>query len=953
MRKKVLYIIFASLLTNIQLFAVKAYPYPITVTQADGTTITIQMHGDEHFNYITTEDGYLIRKDEKNIFRYAKFANGAFEILDQKATNANKRDLNEKLVVEKLEQNPNLSSVLLARRAQRISKISTNTTATNQFPVTGSPRSLVILVNFSDKSYVTPNPKTAFTNLLNETGYSVNDGTGSARDYFIESSFGQFSPQFDVVGPFNLSPNMAYYGTNDTNDKDQNPRQLIIDACAAADANGVDFKTYDIDNNGIVDNIFVFYAGFNEAENSASMPNTIWPHRWSLGNYNTKFDGKTIYDYACTSELRGSSGSTMCGIGTFTHEFGHVLGLVDYYHTTENKKALENWSIMDAGAYLNLGRTPPSYSAYDRFYLGWLKPTELKTAQNVTIQPLISSNSAYLISQNGNHNLNGANPISTEFFLVENRQKTGFDTYLPAAGMLIWHIDYNVLAWNSNSPNNYTGPTQTASSHMRVYLQPLSGNTTTPGTAFTTGSFNPTLWNGTNINKPITAISVTNEVVSFKFMGGGNVPIITSKGLFETFSTVQGTPSEVQQFKITGKLLTSNINLSFTTNTHFQMRKQTDTENDWRSSISLASVSGLVDTTLILVRYNPTIPSYSSIHTDKIQIAATNAENQFINLNGTSTRKVYVVPPVATEGTEVSSGQYIANWNEVFDASGYYLTAYSITDGTSTQIEGFDSGTKAPADWIITASGVTTSPNFSGKSVPAIKLTKKNEYIQTENYPIYASEMSFFIRSMGSKTGILKVEGNGENYWATIDEIAVDSNYTAIKKYTLSALDKFTQFRLTYAQSYDFPIAIDDISVSFPVNLEFQLNNKWITEQTDTLRNLVSGIPHFYKLKASDLTLNTDKTIKYENTTEYSNIVQVDVLPYNNSKILRVERLSNSSDIVVFLENKNNPIHIYNTSGQLIKSIMPTDLKVNISTYLKKHNLYLILSGDKSNKIVF
>lgn len=951
MRKNIIFIALALLLVSTKLEAVKAYPNPLTLTQADGTTITVRLHGDEHFNYTTTKDGYLIRKDDKGVFRYAKLINGQFELLNQKANDLLKRDLSEKQLTNQLEKNPDFGSTLLSRRAQKINKISANATVSNQFPITGTPRSLVILVNFSDKSYVTPTPKTAFTDLLNKVGYSTNGGTGSARDYFIESSFGQFSPQFDVVGPFNLTPNMEYYGKNDTNDNDQNPQQLVIDACAAANAGGVDFTIYDTDNDGVVDNIFVYYAGYNEAEGAAAT--TIWPHRWSLGNYNTKFDGKIIFDYACTSELRSASGSNMCGIGTFTHEFGHVLGLADYYHTTEDKKTLENWSIMDGGAYLNQGRTPPSYSSFDRFYLGWLTPTELKTAQNGTLESLITSNKAYLISQNGNHNLNGDNPSPSEYFIIENRQKTGFDAFLPSAGMLIWHIDYNASAWNNNSPNNYTGTSQTASSHMRVYLQPLSGSTTTPGTAFTTGSFIPTLWNGTNINKPITGITVTNGVVDFRFMGGGNVPIITTKGTVETFSTVQGTPSVEQQFKITGKLLTSNLNLSFTTNTHFQMRKETDTENDWRSTISLASVSGLVDTTLILVRYNPTIPSYSSIHTDKIQIAATNAENQFINLNGTSTRKIYVVPPVATEGTEVSSGQYIANWNEVFDASGYYLTAYSIADGTSTHSEGFDAALIAPLDWIITATGVTTSAAFSGKSIPAIQLRKKDEYIQTEKYPTYASELSFFIKSIGSKTGILKVQGNGVNGWATIAEIAVSDSYTATKKYTLSALDKFTQFRLTYTQSDDFYIAIDDISVSFPVKLDYQLKNKWITETTDTLRNLISGISHFYKIKASDITLNLDKTIKYNNTTDYSNIIEVNTLHDTDKNKLRVERIGNSNEICVFLENKNNLVYIYNTSGQLITSINPIDLKVNISPYLKKHNLYLIMSGDKSNKVVF
>jgi len=312
---------------------------------------------------------------------------------------------------------------------------------------------LVILVNFSDKDFITANPQTAFTDLLNQEGYSANGGTGSARDYFHDASNGLFNPQFDVAGPYTLPHNFAFYGENDTDDQDKNPRQMVIDACVLADASGVDFAQYDTDNDGYVDNIFIYYAGYNEAENAPA--NTIWPHRWSLSNYNTKFDGKIIFDYACTSELRGKSGSNMCGIGTFCHEFGHVLGLVDYYATNNSTHhTLSYWNIMDAGAYLNLGRTPPTYSAYDRFYLNWLIPIELKTKQEVTLDALTESNKSYIITQNGNHNLNGSNPDPTEFFTLENRQPKGWDTYLPGHGLIITRINYNASTWSSNTPNN-------------------------------------------------------------------------------------------------------------------------------------------------------------------------------------------------------------------------------------------------------------------------------------------------------------------------------------------------------------------------------------------------------------------------------------------------------------------------------------------------------------------
>jgi len=833
MKNNLIFITIALLLISTKLCAIKAYPHPITVTQPDGTELTIQLHGDEFFNYKTTEDGYLIRQDEKGIFRYAKFNNGEFEVLEQKVSNISKRSIIEKQIISKLDRNPNFSATLMQRKAQKANKVSTDTKVSNQYPLTGSPRSLVILVNFSDKSYVTPSPNVAFTNLLNQQGYSTNGGTGSARDYFIESSFGQFSPQFDVVGPFTLPQNMEYYGKNNSNGDDQNPQQLTIDACTVANNNGVDFTKYDTDNNGIVDNIFVYYAGNNEAEGAPA--NTIWPHRWSLGNSNTKFDGKIIFDYACTSELRGSNGSTMCGIGTFTHEFGHVLGLVDYYHTTENKKTLENWSIMDGGAYLNSGRTPPSYSSYDRFFLGWLKPTELKSPQNVSIQSLISSNKAFLISQNGNHNLDGANPVSTEFFIVENRQKTGFDAYLPAAGMLVWHIDYYESAWDSNSPNNYSGVSQTPTNHMRVYLQPLSGQTTTPGTAFTSGSYFPTLWNGTDINKPITAINVSSGVVTFKFMGGNSI----------------------------------------------------------------------------------------------------------------------IDAPLATDATEITIKSFVANWEEVDKAKGYYLTAYSKSEGESTDKETFDKGLEMPIDWKINANSITTSPSYSGETVPALILKNNYDSIQTEQYPSTVTKISFYIKSMSTSTNKLKLNGWNGLSWVTINNISITSGLDAILNFDLNRTDNYTQFKLIYNTSNATSTAIDDISVTFAENVEYICKNKWKENLSDTLYNLVSGRTHYYKVFASDVAYYTDNTKIYEILSAQSNVVTLQTLPYNDAKKVRTERELETNDMLVFLEDTNQNILIYNTSGQMVANIKPTDLKVNITNYLRPHNIYIISVGNRFSKIIF
>lgn len=567
-------ITFFLLLTSIiYIYAVRAYPGMVTITQPDGVKLTIKINGDEFFKYRTTADGYLVTQNASGYYVYASIdAQGKMIASAQVAKNADKRNAADAQFLMKMPEN----IILNAPKSFRVKSNANNLQKPRKaFPLIGSPKSLVIMVNFTDKSFVVPSSNTAFDNLLNQAGYSANGGTGSAKDYFMASSYGKFTPQFNVVGPYMLPQNMAYYGGNDA-DGDVNATQLIADACLLANNAGVDFTQYDTDSDGYVDNVFIYYAGYNEAEGASA--NTIWPHRWSIipgWNYSgtqasVTFDGKIVYDYACTSELGGVSGSNMCGIGTFCHEFGHVLGLPDFYDTDGiQSNTLDYWSIMDYGAYSNEGRTPPVYSAYERFYLGYSSPTEISTGTNVTLNPLSQTttipsnynNQSVLLSASA-HNLNGSSPNPNEFFILEYRKLTGWDSYLPAEGLLIWHIDYDATAWNENSPNNYTGTTQTAASHMRVYLQPLSGSSTTPGTAFTSGNFTPTTWSGTNINRPVTEIAKTATEVTFKVMGGLALPNKVFLGVVEnslSFPTIKMGKTKVKNINIKTTDITSNL----------------------------------------------------------------------------------------------------------------------------------------------------------------------------------------------------------------------------------------------------------------------------------------------------------------------------------------------------------------------------------------------------------
>lgn len=937
----------SALLTACLVYAIKATPEPIKVTQPDGSEITIFLKGDEFFKYRTTLDGYLIAKNTDGFYHYASFSTeGKTNITQVRVSNHDQRSSTEINFLKKLTPFPDVREFNLSRRIQKASETNQSTDASTNFPLTGSPRSLVILVNFSDVSFTISNPQIAFNNLLNQPDYNANGGTGSARDYFTSVSNGVFSPQFDVIGPYTLPNNVEYYGGNDSSDNDQRPRQMVADACKLANDAGIDFSVYDTDKNGYVDNIFIYYAGHNEAEGAKT--STVWPHRWVVSNQNVTYDGVRIYDYACTSELRGSSGTNMCGIGTFAHEFGHVLGLADYYATNgATHHTLYNWNIMDNGAYLNLGRTPPTYSAYDRFYLGWLRPVELKEPQNVTLENLADSNKAFIISQYGNHNLNGQNPSPVEFFTVENRQKKGWDTYLPNSGMLITRIYYSSSTWNSNSVNNTaTSMGVDIMEADRVASTSSAAGDVFPGTGNVT-SYNPVLRSGVDIGKPISKIEHKDGIITFKFRGG-DAPNLVAKNTLSGFSTVHGTPSEPQSLTVSGTKLFDKVNMKFFTKNHFEFKLKSDNSDNWVKSIELNIDGSNLPETEILIRYNPTEPSFRATHTDNLTIESADADKVTISIAGTSTRQVYVVSPVATNASEVTMSSFQANWNSVYDASGYYLTLFNVTDGTSEQTEGFDAGLRAPEDWTIISESTTSSTAYSGIAIPGIQLKKTGDGVITGEYLMPPLSVSAYLKTLAGSNGFIVAEGWNGQQWKLIDSVAVTTTLAVFKKFNLNPADNMVRFRFTYIKGEGFAV-IDDISVTFPYNLEINYQNKWVTESYDIQNDLLPERKYFYKVKASDKTLYEDNTLKYENRTSFSNIIEVNTLKDIDSKKLLATPMSDGT-VRVVVPHTGEPVNVFNVIGQKILTINASS-NLLIIHGLAKNQFYILTSGARKTKI--
>lgn len=302
---------------------------------------------------------------------------------------------------------------------------------------TGQKRFLVILVEFADVKFSSTNPNQVFSDMMNKVGYDYRGATGSARDYYYENSHGSFEPVFDVYGPVTLTQNMAYYGENDVNGSDKKASEAVASGCSALN-DQIDFSLYDNDNDGEVDLVYMYYAGYGEAEGASE--DTIWPHQWDLYSAGRSLtcDGKKVGRYACSNELSGdgSTAGYLTGIGAACHEFGHAIGLPDFYDTdyeTNGQAAGPfDYSLMGHGSYNNDSKTPPYFSFEERIMLGWLDESDY--------QEFNHSGQLVLTSINDNVAYRTTTDQEGEYFVYECRAKSGWDAYV-SPGLIVTHVD--------------------------------------------------------------------------------------------------------------------------------------------------------------------------------------------------------------------------------------------------------------------------------------------------------------------------------------------------------------------------------------------------------------------------------------------------------------------------------------------------------------------------------
>ena len=556
---------------------------PKTYLQADGTTLTLHLEGDENFSLTFTEDHIPVEQAEDGSFRYVTAISAGRRILSiVKAHDAGQRTIAERSVISTIDwESINAASQSSGFvRYDRTRDPDQNRIARpgeysiSRFPTKGTAKGLLLLVEFPDKRFTLDSLECNrhFSDMLNKPGYTdkyvdkgnEKDGAiGSVADYFKAQSYGVFVPEFEVVGPIMADNGYAYYGKNDSGGSDaSNVRRLVGEICQKVyDRKLTDFSTFDADRNGTVDFVFVIYAG--NAENyKGSDPNTIWPHQSSVSK---QFGNMKISNYACSSELFYDSESTIDGIGTICHEFSHIIGLPDFYKTDGGSIfTMDSWSVMDYGSYDNNGYAPCGMTAFERFSLGWMGLTEISAPGSYRLPDLDTEGFAYRLSSND----------PSQFIVLENHQKSGWFKYQKSSGLMATAVFYSKTAWADNTVNNIQ-------SQKRYYILPADNNgsiETLKGDLFPyegndslclTSSPASEINKGESIDHPIKRIRIGNDsTVSFIIPGGNVTDGVESVGTASPRITrADGTVTvrnaepftEIQLFLLNGSLAATHM----------------------------------------------------------------------------------------------------------------------------------------------------------------------------------------------------------------------------------------------------------------------------------------------------------------------------------------------------------------------------------------------------------
>lgn len=708
-----------------------------TLEQPDGTTVQVTVVGDEFAHVYRTLDNLPLMLNQQGFYCYAVAdESGLVLASDVPARDIALRSASDIAFISSI----NAESVgqrLLEQKLQRSPmRAAENTSAGkglyhSDYPTTGSPKSLVILAQFTDVKFSVENPADFYDRYFHGEDFHDYNIPGSIDEYFRLSSNGNFTPQFDVYGPVTLSNNQAYYGANGYNG-DARAHECVYDACVALDGE-INFADYDTDGDGIVDNIYVIYAGQGESDYGSA--NTIWPHSWNLEyglGYRPKLDDVYLSRYGVSNEWAFDAPA---GPGIYVHEFGHVIGLADHYdvnYGTVNTQGLTPgyWDIMDLGSYCEDGICPPLYTVFERNAFKWIDPIVIDGAMSVELRDMVTSNDgAVILTSNPN-----------EFYTLENRQQTSWDRAIPGHGMLIYHIVYNESTWSSNTANTVKSSLGvqlvSASNKYSASVESVWPTQSFPGTMNVTSftdDTNPSMKTraGDPLNLPITNITESNGIIYFDVCGG-NISL--------------GAP----------KLNSSNINAGGFT-------------------IVWEPVAGAIDYVVNVADANGKVLYENEVTGTQFTVDRLNAETTYtanvmarhgdflsevttIEITTGAFDFLLAVPEILPASNVTETG-FTAQWNAVPTATDYLLSVVGIAEKEpQTVYTGFGSGSTVtlPEGWTFslgTKNNYGSSSNgYFGQAAPALKFNAQGAYLSTAVYDDDILTFSCWVRNAGSST---------------------------------------------------------------------------------------------------------------------------------------------------------------------------------------------------------
>ncbi len=402
--------------------SVSPSPLPLEVKLPDGSSLHLQAQGNDFVNWSETLDGYTVLKNAYGYYEYAIRQGKELVGSGIRAYDPDQRTIQQMRQIMGIPRHLSPRAEADKATSHTLSPLGTQSNELRSVvPTTGNVRLLAICIEYPDL------PHTFSTERMSQMLNEGIDGKPSFRDYFLENSYGQLDIQVDVAGWYTAENNFAYYG--EENGKSR-ARELVGDALLKADEQ-VDYSQYDNDENGAVDGIIIIHSGPGAEEGGRQ--EYIWSHRWTVPF--ASYDNTFIFDYTIQPETRSARYGGDVGIGIFCHEFGHLLGLPDLYDTnSENGSShgIGEWGLMGSGSWLGLEDYPAGLSAWSKERLGWITPRDITTQYgNFTLRPAHAHADFYRI-ETGRQG---------EYFLLENRQKAGYDAYLKGEGLAIWHIN--------------------------------------------------------------------------------------------------------------------------------------------------------------------------------------------------------------------------------------------------------------------------------------------------------------------------------------------------------------------------------------------------------------------------------------------------------------------------------------------------------------------------------